>query len=489
MNILSNYILTLKLDTKSYEKTILNRRLEISRNIYNSCLGELFKRYNHMRESKNYRKILKMIKGKDRNKQFNELNGKHGLTEYSLHDFVKPIQKHFKDNIDSFTAQKIATRCFNAFQGLMFHTANKVSFKKHGEMNSVEGKTNKTGIRFKNNKLVWNGLEIDIVVNKNDEYAKTSLLNKVKYCRIVRKFIRGEYKYYLQLILEGAPPIKYDKETGEIKNGIGSGRVGIDIGTQTIAYSSKHEVKLLELAPEIDNIDKEKRTLQKKLDRQRRSNNPNKYNENGTIKRGNKDKWHKSKKYIKTQNELREIQRKQADIRKQSHNKLANRIVSLGNEVYVETMNYKGLQKRSSETTINKKTGKNNKKKRFGKSLANKAPSMFLTILDNKLKWHGKNLLKIDTFKIKASQYNHIKDEYIKKELSERWNVFNIGNEEVKIQRDLYSAFIIMCTEDNLKETNRKLCNKEFKNFKKLHNVEIIRIKNSNNRLISSMGM
>lgn len=442
-----------------------------------------------MRESKNYRKILKMIKGKDRNKQFNELNSKHGLTEYSLHDFVKPIQKHFKDNIDSFTAQKIATRCFNAFQGLMFHTANKVSFKKHGEMNSVEGKTNKTGIRFKNNKLVWNGLEIDIVVNKNDEYAKTSLLNEVKYCRIVRKFIRGKYKYYLQLILEGTPPIKYDKETGEIKNVIGNGRVGIDIGTQTVAYSSRYDVKLLELAPEIDNINKEKQILQRKLDRQRRSNNPNKYNEEGTIKRGNKDKWRKSNRYIKTQNKLREIQRKQADIRKQSHNKLANRIVSLGNEVYVETMNYKGLQKRSGETTINKKTGKFNKKKRFGKSLANKAPSMFLTILDNKLKWHGKNLLKIDTFKVKASQYNHIKNEYIKKDLSERWNIFNIGNKEVKIQRDLYSAFIIMCTKDNLKETDKKMCNKEFKNFKKLHNIEIIRIKNSNDKLISSMGI
>ena len=489
MNILSNYILTLKLDTKSYEETILNKRLEISRNIYNSCLGELFKRYNHMRESKNYRKILKMIKGKDRNKQFNELNSKYGLTEYSLHDFVKPIQKQFKDNIDSFTAQKIATRCFNAFQGLMFHTANKVSFKKHGEMNSVEGKTNKTGIRFKNNKLVWNGLEIDIVVNKNDEYAKTSLLNEVKYCRIVRKFIRGKYKYYLQLILEGTPPIKYDKETGEIKNVIGNGRVGIDIGTQTVAYSSRYDVKLLELAPEIDNINKEKQILQRKLDRQRRSNNPNKYNEEGTIKRGNKDKWRKSNRYIKTQNKLREIQRKQADIRKQSHNKLANRIVSLGNEVYVETMNYKGLQKRSGETTINKKTGKFNKKKRFGKSLANKAPSMFLTILDNKLKWHGKNLLKIDTFKVKASQYNHIKNEYIKKDLSERWNIFNIGNKEVKIQRDLYSAFIIMCTKDNLKETDKKMCNKEFKNFKKMHNIEIIRIKNSNDKLISSMGI
>lgn len=485
MNILSNYILTLKLNTKSYEETILSKRLEISRNIYNSCLGELFKRYNHMKESKNYRKILKMIKGKDRNKHFNELNSKYGLTEYSLHDFVKPIQKHFKDNIDSFTAQKIATRCFNAFQGLMFHTANRVSFKKYGEMNSVEGKSNKTGIKFKNNKLVWNGLEIDIVVNKNDEYTKTSLLNKVKYCRIVRKFIREKYKYYIQLVLEGIPPIKYNKETGEIKNSIGNGKIGIDIGTQTIAYSSKNEVKLLELAQEINDIEKEKCILQRKLDRKRRTNNPNKYNENGTINCGNKDKWIKSKKYTKTQNKLREIQRKQAAIRKQSHEKLANYIISLGNEVYVETMNYSALQKRSKKTTIDKKTGKFNKKKRFGKSLAKKAPSMFLTILDNKLKWYGESLLKIDTFKVKASQYNHIKNEYVKKSLSERWNDFG----EFKIQRDLYSAFIIMCTEDNLKETNRNLCNKEFENFKELHEKEIIRIKNSSNKLISSMGI
>ena len=33
------------------------------------------------------------------------------------------------------------------------------------------------------------------------------------------------------------------------------------------------------------------------------------------------------------------------------------------------------------------------------------------------------------------------------------------------------------------------LCKKEFDNFKKLHDMEIIRIKNSNNKLISSMGI
>lgn len=482
---MSNYILTLKLDTEKYQEDILNKRLEISRNIYNSCLGELYKRYNHMRESKEYRKVVKMTKGKDRNKKFNELNSKYGLTEYTLHAYVKPMQKHFKNNIDSFTAQKIATRCFSAFQKLMLHQSNKVYFKRYGEMNSVEGKSNKTGIKFKDNKLTWNGLEINAIINKNDEYAYFSLLNKIKYCRIVRKMIRGNYKYYVQLVLDGIPPIKINKSTGEIKNSIGEGNVGIDIGTRTIAFSSKFDVKLLELCPEVENIEHKKLILQRKLDRQRRANNPNNYNSDGTIKRGIKLKWIKSKKYIKTQNELREIQRKQADIRKQSHEKLSNYIISLGDRILVETMNYKGLQSRSKKTTINEKTGKINKKKRFGKSLANKAPSMFLTILDNKLKWNNKELIKIDTTKVKASQYNHIEDEYIKKDLSERWNDFG----EFKIQRDLYSSFLIMNVNGDLKEINRELCFKEFDNFKILHDKEINRLLNSKDKRISSMGL
>ena len=148
-------------------------------------------------------------------------------------------------------------------------------------------------------------------------------------------------------------------------------------------------------------------------------------------------------------------------------------------------MNYKGLQARAKETTINKKTGKYNKKKRFGKSLANKAPSMFLTILDNKLKFNNTQLYKIDTWSVKASQYNHIEDEYIKKSLSERWNDF----EECKVQRDLYSSFLIMNVKDNLKEIDRDLCIETFDNFTELHDKEVERIQNSNSRLIRSMGI
>ncbi|MFT5874279.1 MAG: hypothetical protein ACI8WT_003240, partial [Clostridium sp.] len=39
--------------------------------------------------------------------------------------------------------------------------------------------------------------------------------------------------------------------------------------------------------------------------------------------------------------------RKQACVRKQSHEKLANRIIGLGDRILVESMSYSGLQKRA----------------------------------------------------------------------------------------------------------------------------------------------
>ncbi len=469
---MSNFVLTLPLKTEKFQEDILNKNFEKCRKIYNSCINELHKRYNHIRESKAYQQNCK-YKGKDRNKIFNKLNIKYKLTEYSLHDYVKPMGKYF--NIDAMTIQKIATRAFSAFQGLIFHKTKKVKYKAYGELNSIEGKSNKQGIRFRDDVVLYLGLKLSIIIKKNDIYAHMALRNKVKYCRIKREIIKGKYHYYVQLILDGVPPMKINKDTGEIKHYVNDGVVGLDIGTQSLAICSKTEVKLLELAPEIQNIEKQKRILQRKLDRSRRVNNPNKYNDNGTINVKDKSKWIKSKHYIKIQMELRELQRKQREIRKQSHNRLANYILTLGNDIKVETMSYKGLQARSKKTTLNSKTGKFNKKKRFGKSLANKAPSMFLTILDNKFKWIDLGLKKIDTYKIKASQYNHISDTYVKKELDVRWNDFG----EFKIQRDLYSSFLIMNVNDDLETINRDLCFEKFKEFKILHDIEVERLKNS----------
>ncbi|SHJ99123.1 hypothetical protein SAMN02745227_01240 [Anaerobranca californiensis DSM 14826] len=469
---MSNFILTLKLKTQPYQGDILDKRFNILRQMYNACLGHLLKQYKEMINTEEYKYIVNQGKGSTRNKQLQELNNKYGLTEYSLHRYIKPMQHHFKENIDSFTAQKIATRCFNAFKKYMFHEAEKVNFKKYGELNSVEGKSNKTGIRFKDNILYWNGLEIPVIIKKNDIYAQEALKNKIKYCRIKREIIKGKYHYYLQLVLEGVPPLKINKKTGEIKGRTTNGKVGIDIGTQTIAISSDYEVKLLELAPEVVNIDKEIRRLQRYMDRSKRVNNPNKYNKDGTIKKSNKDKWHFSKRYMKGKYNRLELYRKQREIRKQNHCKLANYLITLGDEFYVEDMNFKGLQKRAKETTVNEKTGKYNSKKRFGKSLANKAPSMFLAILSNKLKYQNNQLIKVNTKELKASQFNHLNCEYNKKKLSQRWNDLN----GIKVQRDLYSAFLIQHVNDDLKTINIELCNKNFNRFLEFHNKEVERL-------------
>lgn len=480
----SSYTLTLPLKIEPYQEHILNKRFEKCRKIYNSCLGEALKRYNHMIESKQYREIKKIKDEKLRNKKYEECNEEYGLTKKSLQKFVTSMYNYF--GLESKTAQNQSNKAFATIQKLMFHKARKVNFIKYNELSSVQALDNRQGVTYRDGYIVWMKTKFPVIIKNNDLYAQKAIQDRVKLCRILKKEIKGKTKFYAQLILEGIPPKKNNKEIGEVKGRTGNGKVGIDIGTRTIAISSKYDVKLLELAPNINNIDKEIKLIQRKMDRSKRSMNPNKYNEDGTIKRSNRDKWIYSNKYLKAKARRKELYRKQTEIRKQDHYKMINWLLTLGDKFYVEDMNYQGLQKRAKKTTINE-NGKYNKKKRFGKSLANKAPAMLLIMLDNKLKYNNEKLYKIDTKKCKCSQYNHFTDEYNKKELKDRWN------KEIAIQRDLYSAFLIMnVTGKKLDKIDRNKCIETYDNFKALHDKEINRLKElkkNGYKLISSMGI
>ncbi|TZE80643.1 hypothetical protein [Calorimonas adulescens] len=101
----------------------------------------------------------------------------------------------------------------------------------------------------------------------------------------------------------------------------------------------------------------------------------------------------------------------------------------------------------------------------------------------------GKKLIKIDKTKIKASQYNHIDDDYNKKQLSERWNELIYKGKKIKVQRDLYSAFLLQNVESE--KIDRDKCIERFDNFLRLHDKEIERLKNlkKTQTLVSSMGI
>lgn len=474
---MANFIVEFPLKTEKYQEDILNKRFEIGRKIYNSLVNITQKRYKEMIKTKKNRKLISSLTGNKKSdkeiwKQINDIRKQYGMSEYSFHEDVKQIQKHFKDNIDSFTAQKIATTLWKSYDKLFFGNGKKIYFKCYGELNSLEGKSNKTGIRLIGDMLIWNKLKIPVMIDYDNYYEYQAMQCDICYNRIVRKYVRNKYKFYVQVVFKGTPPIKADA-TGKTKHCIGEGDVGLDIGTSTIAVASQTDVKILELADRVQNIENQKQRLLRKMDRSRRFTNSNNYNADGTInKQGNeKLKWNKSSHYIKYQNELKELYRKQADIRKYQHECLANYIISLGNKVYVEKMNFAGLQKRALNTEKNDK-GKFKRKKRFGKSLANKAPSMLLTIINRKLAYYGEKLIEIDTINAKASQFNHFDETYTKKTLSQRWNDFN----GIKIQRDMYSAFLIMNIADDLKSFDIDKCNKRFENFYRLHSLEVNRL-------------
>jgi hypothetical protein len=219
------------------------------------------------------------------------------------------------------------------------------------------------------------------------------------------------------------------------------------------------------------------------MDRSKRATNPFKYKDDGTIHTSNKDPWVFSKRYMKRKNELREWQRLNKVKRKQDHEILSNRILSIGHIVFVETMSFKGLQRRAKETTINK-NGKFNRNKRFGKTISHCAPAMLIEILGRKLKYMNKELNKVNTVLIKASQYNHLSDTYEKEKLHQRWNDFGY----CKIQRDLYSAFLLMNCEENLEKINRELCKQNFEQFRALHDLQIQRLERMKQTPIS-MGV
>jgi hypothetical protein len=507
----SSFVLTLPLKTTDLDVFRFEKIFEVSRKIQNACLGEILKRSRLVQENRVYQKKIrcisainkkiakskneKEIKGLDKelrslyNNQ-REIEVQFELSEYAIHEYVAPMKRHFEGLIDINTAQKIASRAWKAYEKKRYGNADKVYFKKHGTMTSIEGKTNKSGITFreKDGQCFVNVIGSKVIVNVNpmDIYAKEALLNlkNIKYCRIIRKMIRGKVRYFVQLVIKGVPPKKRDKDTGQFKFQPTIGRVGIDPGTQTMAIVSDQAAMLRELAPNIDKLEREKRLIQRKMDRSKRATNPNKINPDGTFKCENKDRWIYSYNYIKLRFKLQDIQRKQAALRRQSHCQLANQIMLYGNEFYIETMRYQALQKRAKETKISEKTGKFQRKKRYGKSLANKAPALFVSILEYKCKYLGVKFNKINTWTAKASQYNHETDDYQKKKLHQRWS--RVG--KYNVQRDLYSAFLIKNIDEALEKIDKKLCDKEFDSFVLNHDMEIKRLKLSM-PTISSMGI
>lgn len=466
--------LTLPLKLEKWQSDRLEKRFEIGRQIYNTIVHAELKKLRKLERTQQYQEIEQKLENakqeetKELWKKKRQLLDQNGLSENHFKADMKHYYPHFKDNIASSVAvHGIASQAWTAFEKVLLSKDGKmVHFKKKGELSSLRGysQAGKSGgieIIFRGSYVEWKGLKLPLKLSPDNDYETEMLSKRVKYVRILRKDGKTKTHWYAQLALEGKPAVKRDSISGAPKHPVGHGVVGIDIGTRTLAYSADSKVDLIELADRVQNIEQEKMLLQRKLDRSRRATNPENYKPDGTIKKGVKLTRNKSKRYRKIQHQLAMLQHRQADIRKRQHNELANYLLTLGDCFFVEDMDYRALTRKAKKTEISEKTGRYKRKKRFGKSIANKAPSMLIALLDQKCKsLNLEGVKKVDTA-VKASQYNHQTDECKAKELKERWNIMPDGE---RIQRDLYSAFLLQHCRRDLPEYNRKKLQETFGN-------------------------
>ncbi|MGP6147455.1 hypothetical protein [Jeotgalibaca sp. A122] len=491
-----SFVLELRLVTHQNEQAVLDKRFAIAENLYNKVLHQARTQLSELHKNRRYQEVLAerrlAVKAKDKrcitacNRELEAIQKSFGVAEYKLHDSIKRMRYAYKKHIDSLTAQKIATTVWGSVSSLLYGKGKKVHFKKFGQLASLEGKTNDSGMRFKGDRLEWNGLVMPVKIRANDSFIQESLaLNRVKYCRIVRRAFKGGNKYFLQLVLEGDSPVKRNKDTGMPRHQLSPDKkVGVDIGTSTVAVVGDDGVILKELFPEGNVYDRTIHRLKRKLDRSRRATNPANFKADGTIKRDIKLFWVRSNNYIEVLFRLKDLYRRRAVALKIAHNKTANAILALGNQVYVEDMDFRALMKRTKETTVNK-NGRFNRKKRFGKSIGYHAPGLLVSRVQQKAPREGGGLHKVHTTIFRASQYNHSNDTYTKKTLAERTAI--VGGHVV--QRDLYSAFLLKNSHPTLKETDRTQCDATFATFLTHHATCIQTLCHSTDRKSSNFGL
>ena len=484
----------------------------------NELVGLMRKNYDQLLRTKRYRKLLKLYgdtedknKRKALAKQLSEMQISYNITWDYCRKSMIPIGKKY--GIDAVFALTKAEDIWRGMEKCLYGDGGIIHFSKYGDLPCIRAKQINRGIPMsvKDNRLQFRisknicGIQINDRFQQDEVDAVLSYLANSEriddkaaytfaedaycidtyrpcYATFVPKLIRGKYRLYLHLTIEGKAKPKYDKH-GNPRHKYGNGMIGADIGTQTVAYTSDTEVGLKNLSERGNSIqasEKKERLLYRAMDRSRRATNPQNYNDDGTIKKGRKT-WKYSNHYKRLKAKHSELCRINAVNRQLAINEDANHLRSLGDTFVTEPKNASRLMKRTKETTVNSKD-KINKKKRFGKSIKNRCPSGFQSAVERKFKATGGTYIEV-TNDYRASQYDHTADDYIKKKLSDRLYKLLDGTE---VQRDWYSSFLLYCYDFRTGDIDKDKCNAEFERCYSKEKALITWIKANKIRILNS---
>ena len=467
------------------KEKILAKLFSAMTKCHNVIVKECKKRLRMLRRDKGYRELLEAYRTAseaDKKSIVKALNSRiayYGLTEASVQSYIKVWQRQYKHLVSSHQAQEEASRVYAGVKKVLYGNGKDVHFRKYQEMLTVASKS-------------WNGVQYLDPLHTG-YYKKTvkPVYPQEIYLldvQVSRDMFPSGWRYYIILYLEGEAPLKHTSVTGA---------AGIDPGVSTEAVVFDNECVLAELAPKCKDYNKRISIKARQAERSLRLANPDNYDSDGRVRKG-KHVWVITKSCSRRKRELKSLYRKKAAYTKQSHEELANALVKKANIFLAEAMDWKALQKRSKQPAqrqdkLSSVTGKDGskkpvrkfkKKKRFGSSIRDRAPSQFLAILQRKCRQQGGDVITVDTKTVKASQYDHVQDRCIKVPLSCRMK--EVGGQAV--QRDLYSGFVIKHVMKDNRTVDRKACIKDFEAFLKAQEKCISGIKASGNTYPACFG-
>ena len=426
------FVVTLPVSVSDESDRQLTARLLAGTRLYNAALGEALRRLDLMRQSKAWQQA-RNTRGKDRPAAFRAVINQFGFKSDVISAFATSSKNAagWQNRLSANETQTIAETAFGAAEQYSFGKRGRPRFKNRTRpIKSFSGKKNSTGIRYRSEFGVveWAGLTLPIQFppTGKDPWLEQALQHETKFCRLLWRNIKGRRRWYVQLAQKGETPIK-------ASNTMADGRqVGLDVGPSSVAVVSETGSDLVAFCPTIKHPWQQARRLQRAMDRSRRATNPHCFNADGTWRKGARI-TSVSKRYQKLRQQYAEAERKLSSERKRAQGELANSILRLGNVVKSEKLSYRAWQKQ------------------YGKSVKVKAPATFINNLKRKAERAGGEFVDLNTRPLKMSQYDHVSGQCTKKPLSQRWHLLDRQpeGEVCLIQRDLYSAFLALCAEEN----------------------------------------
>ena len=422
-----SFVCTLPLEVPQDAERLLLDRMRVGARLHNVMVQHGRCVVRAMREDPAWEKALRWPKAStERRALFKALRETHGFSSAAFQR-VAIAHKNaagFSGRIGAHETQALAQRVFAACEQWVLGRRGIPRFKgTRRPLHSLEGKNNAGMLQWISEACALQ-VERGLVLRarlpdlKRDEWLASALQAAPKYCRLIWRMHGRRRTWFVQIVMEGETPVKASvlarlAPVGSV--------AGVDLGVSTVGWATPDAGGVEPLAPSASLDFAQLRRLQRKLDRQRRANNPGNYHADGTPKRGAR-RWVASRGMRRTQARIAQAHALAAAHRKNEHGALTNALLARARSFKDDGVSPRSLQKN------------------YGRAVSQRAPGAMLALLTRKAERAGGQRTSVEIRALKSSQYDHPTDTFEKKRLSERWHVFRDGRG--RVQRDVYSAFL-----------------------------------------------